>query len=305
MLTSSKELSTRQAAVGSVNAFLKILRSHSFHSWKSSTLFGVYIALYDLLLDDDEDVRDEAAAVASTFLSTSTNLADIPNILLMPPAASWGLLQYFKTELNESAVLFAEAAYRLTSSRSLFKREPVQIAALKFHDVQAKNSLGKALDIDKLLLASIRPVREMMQEARRQDNALFAEEKQNLFIDPVREAENWAVILMSGTQLEKVVSMISVIDNWTMRGLEVLIEIANEEDGPLGWSTKPDVFTLGMRILLAAKVQVHWFQVELNRETSLEHILNLLRTLLDIGMKKLLNGIWLRQIEDILLQETV
>ena len=281
-----------------------MLRSHGFHGWKSSTLFGVYVALYDLLLDDDEDVRDEAAAVASTFLSTSTNLADIPNISLMPPAASWSLLQYFKTELNGSAVLFAEAAYRLTSSRSLFKRGPIQIAAPNLDDVQTKDSLEKALNIGGLF-ASIRPVREMMQEVRRQDNALFAEEKQNLFIDLVREAENWVAILMTATQLEKVVLIISAINDWTMRGLEVLIETADEEDGPLGWSTKPDVFTLGMRIILAAKVQVHWLQAGWNKEASLEHILILLNTLLDVGTKKLLNGIWLRQIEDILLRETV
>lgn len=306
MLTSSpKELSTRQAAVGSVEAFLKTLKSHDFHGWKTSTLFGAYIALYDLLLDDDEDVRDEAAAVVSNFLSTYTNLADIPNISLMAPAASWSLLQYFRTELNDSVVLFTEAAYRLMGSRSLFKYEPVEIAIPESHDVETNNSLGEVSETDHLSLVPFRSVQEMMQEVRRQDNALFAEEKQNLFIDPVREAENWALVLMNATQLEKVVSITSAIESWTMEGLEVLIETANEEDGPLGWSIKPDVFTLGMRILLAAKVQVHWLQAGLNKEPSPKHILGFLRTLLAVGTEKLLNGIWLRQIEDILLRETV
>lgn len=282
-----------------------MLRSQGFHSWNTTTLFGVYIALHDLLLDDDEDVRDEAAAVASIFLSTSTNRSDMPNISLMPPAASSSLLQYFKTEFNESVILFAEAAHRLTSTCSLFKRRPVEIAVPKFHDFETKNSLGEASDADQITFSLIRPVQEIMQEVRRQDNALFAEEKQNLFVDPVREAGNWALILMNSTQLEKVVSITSAIENWTMRGLEVLIETANEEDGPLGWSTKPDVFILGMRILLAAKVHVHWFQIGLDRETSLKNILGLLHNLLDVGTDKLLNGTWLQQIENILLQETV
>lgn len=283
---------------------MTILQSHGFQSWNTCTLIGVYIVLYDLLLDDDEDVRDKAAAVASIFLSTSTNGAAIPNISLMPPAASLSLLQYMKTEFNESEFLFAEAAYRLTGACSLFKRGPLEIATPGLNDHETNNSAEKTSDTERMPFDFIRPVREMVQEVRRQDNALFAEEKQNLFVDPVKEAENWALVLMNSIQLEKVVSIISAIENWTMEGLEVLVETANEKDGPLGWTTKPDVFIVGMRILLAAKVQIHWLRAGLNRETFLNNILGLLRTLLDIGTEKLLNGIWLRQIEGILLQET-
>lgn len=264
----------------------------------------MYVAIYELLLDDDEDVRDEAAAVASVFLSTPTNRANLPNILLMPPAASSSLLQYFKTNFDESVVLFAEAAYRLTGTGSLFKRGPVEIAMKEVSDSETNYSSRRASDTGWIPNVTIRPVREMMQEVRRQDNALFAEEKTNLFVDPVQEAENWALVLMNSTPIGNIVSITSTIEDWTMQGLEVLIETANEKDGPLGWTTKPDVFTLGMRILLAAKVQIHWFHAGLNREISLNIILGLLRTLLDIGTEKLLNGIWLRQIEAILLQET-
>lgn len=284
---------------------MKTLQNYGFQSWNTSTLLGVYIALYDLLLDDDEDVRDKAAAVASVFLSTSINCAGIPNIFLMPPAASLSLLQYFTTELNESLLLFAEAAYRLTGTCSLFKRGPVEITMPGVNGIEIKNGLGKASHTDQISSVFIQPAQDVMHKARRQDNALFVEEKQNLFVDPVKEAENWALVLMNSTQFEKVISITSAIENWTIQGLEVLIESANEEDGPLGWSTKPDVFTLGMRILLAAKVQIHWFQDGLHRESLLNNILGLLRTLLDIGTEKLLNGIWLRQIENILLQETI
>ena len=265
----------------------------------------MYIALYDLLLDDDEDVRDNAAAVASVFLATSINQADIPNIFLMPPAASLSLLQYFKTKLNESVLLFAEAAYRLTGTCSLFKCGPVEIDMLGIDDGETNGSSVKSSNADRIPFIFIRPVREIMQDVKRQDNTLFAEEKQNLFVDLVKEAENWALVLMNSNQFREVQPITSSIENWTMQGLKVLIETANEEDGPLGWSTKPDVFILGMRVLLAAKVQIQSFQAGLNREKYLNNILGLLRTLLDIGKEKLLNGSWLRQIEDILLQETI
>lgn len=222
----------------------------------------------------------------------------------MPPAASLVLLQYFKTEFEESTLLFSEAIYRLTGTCSLFKRGPVEIAMPGVHDSETNKSSGKASDIDCMPMVSIRSAQEMMQEVRKQDNALFAEEEQNLFLDPVKEAQNWALVLMNSNQLRKVVSLIATIENWTIQGLKVLIATADEEDGPLGWSTKSDIFILGTRILLAARVQYHWLQAGLKRETF-SKILGLLRTLLDIGTEKLLNGIWLRQIEDILLQETI
>lgn len=266
----------------------------------------MYIALYDLLLDDDEDVRDKAAGVTSSFLSTSIGGAEIPKVSLMPPVASSSILKYVKTELNESVFLFAEAASRLTGTGSLFRCGPLETARPRASDYETNNNTGKASDTEWIPSVCIRPAPEMMRKARRQDTALFAEEKPNLFTDPVKEAENWALVLMDINPLGQVVSIISAIENWTIHGLEMLVEIADsEEDGPLGWTIKPDVFSLGMRILLAAEVQIHWSKCGLNRNKSLETILGLLRTLLDIGREKLLNGIWLWQIEGILLEETI
>lgn len=265
----------------------------------------MYIALYDLLSDDDEDVRDKAARVASSFLSLSIGDADSPKISLMPPVASQSILKYVKTELNESGFLFAEAASRLTGTCSLFRCGPLVTTRPRASDDETNNNIGKASEVEWIPSVCIRPAPGMMQKARQQDTALFAEEKQNLFSDPVKEAENWALVLMDMNPLGKFGSIISALENWTIHGLEMLVETADsEEDGPLGWTVKPDVFSLGMRILLAAEVQLHWLKSGLNRNKSLERILDLLRTLLDIGTEKLLNGIWLWQIEGILLEET-
>ncbi len=297
----SKELSTRHAAVDSIEGFLSILKSHEAQNWNTNTLLGVYVVLYDLLLDDDEDVRDKAAAVASSFLSMSTSCASGFNISMMPPVASLSLLRYISTELSESKVLFAEAACRLTGTGSLFKCGPRETARPGTSEHDKKNNICTASDVEWMSSLCILSVREMLMEARRQDNALFAVEKQNLFVDPAKEAEKWALVLMSSSRSGWVASIISALEKWTLQGLEALIEnINNEEDGPLGWTSKPDVFTLGIRILQAAKVQIHWMESELDKKTNLENMLVLLRTLLCTGREKLLNGIWLQQIEDIL-----
>lgn len=301
MLTFLKELSTRCATVDSIEGFFCVLRSHGFQTWNESTLLGVYVVLYDLLLDDDEDVRDRAAAVTSDFLSTSLKTPSNLSIPLAPPVASLRLLQYLRTELNRSPFLYIEAAYRLTGARSLFKLGPLALRP-KATDHGKNTIIDKPSDMESMLSLYLRPIHETMLEVRRQDNSLFAEEKQNLFIDPTKEAENWALVMMHSSSPGWI---IAVIGTWALQGLEVLIETAkNEEDGPLGWTSKPDVFTLGMRIILAAKVQIHWLESGLNRNTHFENTLGLLRTLLSVGRKSLLNGIWLQRIEEMLEEAT-
>ena len=280
------------------------MQRRGFQKWNTSTLLGVYVAIYDLLLDDDEDLRDRAAAVASGFLSTWNSDAASPNISLMPPAASSSLFNYVKTEFKESVLLLAEAVCRLTGTRSLFTRGPCGISRSGASDHEIADNATKASDTDWKPSVSIRPVRELMQEVIQEDTALFAEEKQNLFVDPAREAVNWVMILMSSTAFGEADSVISAVKNWAMQGLEVLIETAtNQEDGPLGWTTKPDSFSLGIRVLLAAKITIHWSKTGLKKDTSLEDTLILLQRLYDIGKKNLMNGIWVQLIKDILAQE--
>ena len=93
-----------------------------------------------------------------------------------------------------------------------------------------------------------------LTEALKDDDALFAVEEQNLFIDEVREAERWAGVYKS----------LSWEDGTGGRGHELLIEwmlgglaqvqrlFAEAQDGPLGWASRPDVFAICSRVLLGS-----------------------------------------------------
>lgn len=267
------------------------MRIGGFDGWAAPELLGGYICLYDILFDDDEDVRDQGAVAASALLSVDSEIRgrNGSNTSLTSSAASSKLLQYIVTEYNSSKVLWIDGVRRLTGEISLFRLGPVDVPS---NLENPENPFEKKCTFKNRIRLGLRPVREMLQEARRQDTALFAEEKANLFVDPAEDAKNWADAL---AQLHPSVhdpDMVSEMAAWCAEGLAALIEIVeSQEDGPLGWTSKPDVFALGMRILLMAKVQLH----SLPSSTCL----HLLGKLFRVGKQKLLHGLWLQRIQEI------
>ena len=292
LLISQQDVTTRIAAAESITEFITTLRIGDFDGWAAPELLGGYICLYDILLDDDEDVREQGAVAASALLSAAdskTKGRKCGNTLLTSSAASSKLLQYIVTEYNSSKVLWIDGVRRLTGETSLFRVGPVHVPS---NLENSEDPSERKCTFKNRIRLGLRPVREMLQEARRLDTALFAEEKANLFVDPAEDAKDWADAL---AQLHPSVhdpNMVSEMAAWCAEGLAALIEIVeSQEDGPLGWTSKPDVFALGMRILLMAKVQLH----TLHSSTCLD----LLRKLFRVGKQKLLHGLWLQRIQEI------
>lgn len=84
------------------------------------------------------------------------------------------------------------------------------------------------------------------------DDSLFVEEEQNLYIDEVREAMAWTSLLVIADvpSSDKETSQLS---SWALEGLLTLTRLAETEDGPYGWSSKPRVFAICMKVILVAK----------------------------------------------------
>jgi hypothetical protein len=100
---------------------------------------------------------------------------------------------------------------------------------------------------------------QQFSEARHESTALFAIEKQNLFVDEVREAVIWSRVLKRLSKRALTVEHAAALSKWVTEGLEKLIEVADSEvDGPLGWASRPNMFILGMRIILATDVLLCW-----------------------------------------------
>lgn len=262
----------------------------------NNTFIGLYVAVYDALLDDDEDVREKAAMITSCI--TDKEVFD-PVFTLSPPAAVSRLLQFLTPKLKNSRVLFVEAVYRLTGMRSLFKLGPAKVALIFEGHILDGSLISESPPTARKPSLHLFSFVGILQQAKNQDDVLFAEEKQNLFIDPVREAERWAEVLFRSPLSQWTANLVRELGDWTLEGLKELIEATRaKEDGPLGWTSKPDVFALGMRLILAAKIHIHWSKT--NNNTVVPEIKTLLKELLDQGKIHNIHGLWLDSMEEIL-----
>ena len=215
------------------------------------SLFSVYVTLCDALVDDDDDVRENAAKTASTILSSYPlkvkPISPGQEISLMPSAALEGLFAFLATQYKNSSHFFIEGISRMTKATGSETDNDVDSLIDTHH--------SGARERTKLLPS----VGEMLNLAMRPDTSLFAEEKQNLFVDDVQEAQRWARALQKLQADSMDAGAISELEIWVQEGLEALIEIVRKEaGGVLGWSSIPDVFTIGMRVFLAAEVLLEW-----------------------------------------------
>lgn len=180
-------------------------------------------ALYDTLNDDDDDIRDLGAETVSFILKES----------LVPLAAQKRFLEWLSqnfSDISSSSILARTVVYRMIGS-------------------------SNGLNLDASVSAS---AEQQLQKSLQQDNALFVEEEQNLFIDEAREASQFRALFstLSAAQLTTSLTTpankpISVLSTWTVAGLKALNNVS-EPDRPLGWTSKPAAFTACTRILSCA-----------------------------------------------------
>ena len=253
----------------------------------------MYLALYDSLVDDDEDVRDQGARVASTILSVATSTAannDTTTLSLSPPAAKERLLQFLCEGYRSSMLLCVESVRRLTGMDS----------ALDFASANVKDDDPQTKQAKPVL--HFRPVADLSLEARTTSNVVFVEERQNLYIDAVGEAEVWAQLLLRLNPGAWPSSVASELETWTVEGLAHILKILQSGvDGALSPTSKPEVFALFTRVLLAAKVLfMRWWTHASAEEKGQEHVcVGLLGKLLDLGRSRLFHDLLLHRIETI------
>lgn len=143
-----------------------------------------------------------------------------------------------------------------------------------------------------------------LADALQEDEALFVVEKQNLYIDPLREAWVWSRVLkhLGHCSIRKRKTRAFV--KWVLSGLACLkAQTANSRDGPLGWTSRPEVFAFGMRIIYAAEVLLHWrshglTEINLRASGLRKHLMEWL----DAGMARDLHPLWMEGIEKVLVR---
>lgn len=189
-------------------------------------LLDVYLALYDMLNDDDDEIRDMAASAASWVLSHSSVSPDA-DVTLAPLNASALLADFIIENYSDSLLLGQRVLQYLTG------QEP---------------RISGSGERSRLIAVS-----DQIAEYRQESTVLFEEEKQNLFIDEVREVQLWSRALLRLNCLASTKLPIPEISSWAFDGLAYICSLVGsgtEPDGLLGWVSKPEIFTLGIRVIV-------------------------------------------------------
>ncbi|OOF99394.1 hypothetical protein ASPCADRAFT_393269 [Aspergillus carbonarius ITEM 5010] len=267
------EFTTRLAAVSSVTAFARTLRPASSAPHTDSAFLEIYLVLYDMLNDDDEELRDLAASTASWVLSCSS----------VSPEKAVDL-----SPLNASELLSKFITENYTNSRLLCQRTTAYIV-----DQEPR------LSISTPKYASI-PSR--LSDLRKESTILFEEEKQNLFIDEVREVDVWSARLRQLSEASYDEPSLDALFNWTSTGLSYFGDIfakETEKDGLLGWASKPETFTLGVRLfgMAGAVVSKDSAAAKLLGPERVEILKGKLRVLLASSKGSLVHDDWVSRIQ--------
>ena len=253
-----------------------MLRAPSSVAQIDNVYLDIYLILYDMLNDDDEELRDLATATASLVLSYST----------VSPSKAVSL-----APLNASELFAGFLASNYAASRQLCN------GILQYISGRTPRLSDP---IDK---RGLTPVSSLVSEYRKESTVLFVEEKQNLFVDDVREVELWCRTLHllakssygSGDSLREIAT-------WASEGLDYLSKTvagSTGTDGPLGWTSKPEIFTLGVRVICisAAMVSPMFPAGEILDSGCKQALKKGLESLLRDGSAASVNGEWLARVQ--------
>jgi hypothetical protein len=221
--------------------------------------------VYDCLLDDDEDVRAIGAQIAVKIVKGLDVVAESDDVV--PDVAARMLTTHLSSAFPSSATLAFGCCKRMLGQH-----------------VHLQISSSEAL----------------LQRALQADNTLFGEEKQNLYLDEIKEAQLWSQVLKSMGAGAASQELLDMLKSWAIEGIECLTTKAEkEEDGALGWATNPDVLTLGMRVICTIDVLLSWTaarKIDLDCSALTER----LRRLESVGTQANLPGLWMQTIDQTL-----
>lgn len=238
-------------------------------------------------------MRDQGARVASTILSVFASTATdtgTTTLSLSPPAAKERLLRFLSESYRSSVLLCVESVRRLTGMDSV-----LDSASANMQDDEAQIEQAEAV-------LRFRPVADLYLEARTTSNIVFVEERQNLYIDTVSETETWSQLLLRLDPDAWPSSVAADLGTWTVKGLaQLLTTLQSDVDGALSPTSRPEVFTLFTRVLLAAKVLiVRWETRAPAEEKGQEQAcVGLLEKLLELGRSRFFHDLLFYRIEKI------
>lgn len=227
------------------------------------------LIIYDLTNDGDDEIRHTGAESALNMLSDSSEDRQ-RNRVPTPPVARQMICSSLMRTARNSKLFVLELLKRCT---------------------------GTSLDRPQ----KVKPVEALLDEMSNERDVLFAVEKQNLYVDAVRDAKNWSRALKNVEFRCLGREVLAEFTGWCLDGLTALKTRATaERDGPLGWSSKSEVFSLGMQVIYATDVLVNWRSKSKWVPVKGCEVRQQLLDLYQIGDEMELHCLWLREVETIL-----
>ncbi|CAG8975357.1 hypothetical protein HYALB_00005687 [Hymenoscyphus albidus] len=181
------------------------------------TLLPILIVIYKALNDDDDGVRSLAASAVEELTEQH----------ITPLGAADILLQYIGKHYSRSST-FAHNILEHVTGRGL---------------LILPRQAGREFDLASHFRKSMMP-----------DNSLFVEERQNLWVDPVRECrrwyDQWRALSVNSDRV-----ILGRLVKFATSGFQVMTDqLLLEGDGPHGWTFKYDVFSICISIITSANI---------------------------------------------------
>ncbi|KAJ5720693.1 uncharacterized protein N7483_008627 [Penicillium malachiteum] len=274
-LSEETEFTTRYAAALSVQSFSRGLRPANSSPRVDDALLDIYLILYDMLNDDDDEIRDVAASTASWVLSYSS-VSPNTAVALGP--------------LNSSSLLATLITNHYSSSPRLARR------VIRYLTGQEPRISGSDTPLN------MSSVPALIAEYSQESTVLFVEEKQNLFIDDVREIDIWSKVLSNLSKDALPEKLVGQFSKWVLEGLEYISTLVGQPsglDGLLGWISKPECFTLGIRVIsLSCVLASKQFGASQFLSFDPSSLRVVLQTLLEAGPGASVHDEWLLMIKN-------
>jgi hypothetical protein len=216
----------------SLKTFSRILRKPNQAADTTPATLEIYLILYDMLNDDDDELRSLSASVASRVLSHSVIFPN-QTVTLGALPASESLVDFISGNYAMQPALFKHVVSRLMKETLSHKKQ-----------------------------SAFKSFETLFEDYSKESLALFEEEKQNLFIDDVREIDTWTKVFRHLDKSAYDQNAINKLAVWVSNGLKYLSNkvtssaVDNHEDDVLGWTSKPEVYTLGCLLFSVASLLI-------------------------------------------------
>lgn len=250
---------TRLSVVLSIKQFMQSFSAVGGRLQDTLEFLHIWLLVCDLLVDDDEDVRTQAAELTCRMLHQSSQQKGRVEQawIVSPPATKGRLLDYLMRSYGRSDRFSAEIIVRMTGQLSKVGLRGRVAAPATWENIEYVLYSERIAYCCPLL---------SVRKSRSPSQPVFEEENHNLYLDPVREADFWtkaatSLVLPLGderrSQHETGRRWPSALETLfvAMRFAKIM-EVDGEirKDSPLGYTSAPEVFSAIFAIMCFMKL---------------------------------------------------